>query len=260
MRKAEDLAGKRFGSLVAISRVENSGAKTRWLCRCDCGNEVVTFSTRLKSGTKTHCGCKSKGNITGKRFGKLIAIKRVGKDKYGEFLWECKCDCGNHKVCTYQMLTQNKVKSCGCLVSRRNFTHGLYGTRIRGIYYKMLNRCNCETSKSYDNYGGHGIKVCKEWSGEKGLINFYKWSMDNGYSDELSIDRIDVNGDYCPENCRWTTPLVQQNNRRNNINIEHNGESHTLSQWCRMAGVNYKTALRKYHNNVPLDIILKVKR
>lgn len=203
MRKAEDLAGKRFGSLVAISRVENSGAKTRWLCRCDCGN---------------------------------------------------------HKVCTYQMLTQNKVKSCGCLVSRRNFTHGLYGTRIRGIYYKMLNRCNCETSKSYDNYGGRGIKVCKELSGEKGLINFYKWSMDNGYSDELSIDRIDVNGDYCPENCRWTTPLVQQNNRRNNINIEHNGESHTLSQWCRMAGVNYKTALRKYHNNVPLDIILKVKR
>lgn len=84
--------------------------------------------------------------------------------------------------------------------------------------------------------------------------------MDNGYSDELSIDRIDVNGDYCPENCRWTTPLVQQNNRRNNINIEHNGESHTLSQWCRMAGINYKTALRKYHNNVPLDIILKVKR
>lgn len=263
MRTCEDLTGKQFGNLTVIENIGireyNKKTSTYWKCVCECGNTIEIPHGYLKSGKKTHCGCMRKGNIQGKKFGRLTAISTVGKNKHNEILWKCKCDCGNEKIVSYNVLVNGKSKSCGCLAIENNYKHGLYGTRIRGIYYKMLNRCNHKESVSYLQYGGRGITVCEEWSGENGLINFYNWSMKNGYSDELSIDRIDNDKGYSPGNCRWTTNYVQQNNKRNNIVLEYCGKSLTLKQWSRETGISYKKLLYRYHKGLQANQILSNK-
>ena len=124
-------------------------------------------------------------------------------------------------------------------------THGKSEERIYRIWGNMLRRCDYKKHISYKNYGARGIKVCDEWSKDHGFENFYQWAIKNGYSDDLTIDRIDVNGNYEPDNCRWITNTEQQNNRRNNKLIEYRGEIKTLAEWCRELGIGYsKTELR----------------
>lgn len=255
----EDLTGKKYGHLTVLRRAENKNNRVYWRCKCDCGNEVDVISTNLKSGQKTHCGCLRKGNIEGQKFGKLTAICIVGKDKYKVNIWKCKCDCGNYKNVSYANLKAGKTKSCGCLMNKGRYIHGLYGNRIRNIYMKMKNRCYCKTSKSFPNYGGRGIDICDDWLGKNGLENFYKWSVENGYNENLSIDRIDNNKGYSPNNCRWTDIKTQQNNRRNNIIIEYKNKKQTLKQWCDELGSNYKTALRRFNKGFSTEEILQVK-
>ena len=114
-------------------------------------------------------------------------------------------------------------------LSRGNRKHGLMGKRIYRIWKSMRQRCNSPSCRIYKRYGGRGISICEEWDDPK---KFAEWAYSNGYSDELTIDRIDVNGDYCTENCRWATYKVQANNKRNNALIEYNGEKHTISEWA----------------------------
>ena len=109
----------------------------------------------------------------------------------------------------------------------------------------MLSRCYKKYDKNYSNYGGRGIKMCSEWRGREGFQNFYEWAINHGYKDNLSIDRIDVNGNYCPENCRWATMTVQQNNRRDNKNITFNGKTQTLMQWCNELNLIYDRVLAR---------------
>ena len=110
--------------------------------------------------------------------------------------------------------------------------------KMRFTLYSMRNRCNCKGQPQYKDYGGRGIKVCNEWSGSKGLNNFYEWSMNNGWEPFITIDRVDVDGDYCPENCRWVTIQEQNNNTRFNHYLDYNGETHTIAEWARINGVN----------------------
>ena len=165
--------------------------------------------------------------------------------RYAKF----KCDCGNEKIIRVSNVVTESTKSCGCGNYKRKepnrSTHGLCNTRINHIYRKMKQRCFNTNYKEYHYYGGRGITVCDEWLGKDGFINFYNWAMENGYSDELTIDRINVDGNYCPENCRWATPLEQGNNKRNNINITINNKTQTLAQWCRELGLRYTTILRR---------------
>ena len=121
--------------------------------------------------------------------------------------------------------------------------HGKYKTRIYRIYIGMKQRCYNENCPSYDRYGGRGITVCDEWRGRYGFHHFYDWSMENGYTDELSIDRIDNDGNYSPKNCRWVDRFVQNNNFSRNRNYTYNGETHSLSVWGRIRpnGLNYET-------------------
>lgn len=180
-------------------------------------------------------------DYTGCRFGRLTVVERI-KPEARNITWLCKCDCGNYKAVTSGNLKNGNVRSCGCLareVSRDMLLkHGDTNTRLWRIWDGMRRRCYEVTNKDYANYGGRGITFAGEWAD---YINFRDWAMANGYSDDLTLDRIDVDGNYEPANCRWATVKEQNNNRRSNRLIYYNGEVHTLSQWGDITGISSKT-------------------
>lgn len=246
-----NLTGEKFGRLTVVERAENKNGKTAWKCLCDCGNEVVVNASDIKQGRTQSCGCYRKDkhkeyterktkNITGEKFGKLTAIKPIGS-KNGK-IWECRCDCGNTTNVSLGNLINGHIRSCGCLNKGiiRNFKHGYGHERIYHEYIAMITRCK-KDYKNHVNYYDRGIRVCPEWLGKHGLSNFVEWAMGNGYADNLTIDRIDNDKGYSPDNCRWTTAKVQANNRRNNIVIEYKGEKKTLKEWCEELNLPYKT-------------------
>lgn len=181
-------------------------------------------------------------DLTNLRFGRLTVIKDVGRSKDRQILWLCKCDCGNEKIVRAGNLKNGHIRSCGCLQqeSRKihSVTHGLSKTRIYKIYLGMKKRCYNKNYIQFDLYGGRGITICNEWLSD--FINFYEWSMNNGYNDTLSIDRIDYNGNYCPENCRWATTKEQNLNTRKNRFITFNNETHTLKEWAEICHLSYR--------------------
>ena len=174
-------------------------------------------------------------DFTGKRFGRLT-VKEYHRESRK---WLCVCDCGNYKEVSRSHLKDGHAQSCGCinseLTSNRNFRHGLCKTRIYKIYHGIIQRCDNKSNPAYPDYGGRGITLCGEWHIE--FMNFYNWAMLNGYADNLSIDRINNNGNYEPSNCRWVTQKVQCCNVRRNIIV--NG--HTLKEECEMRGLKYNT-------------------
>ena len=230
MFKAEDLTGRRFGKLTVIKRVPSTGGHARWKCLCDCGNYTEALSNNLKSGNKISCGCLShKGspgitpsnynNLTGRRFGRLVVIKRVSPVG-SKVRWLCRCDCGAEKDIGAYELTSGNTRSCGCLQGearhwRRN--HDGRGTRLYGVWKGMKSRCYTKSNSSYKHYGARGIKVCDEW--RDSYQAFHDWAFANGYDPnapygQCTIDRIDVDGDYEPSNCRWVDAATQNANRR----------------------------------------------
>ena len=176
----------------------------------------------------------------GKKFGKL-AVVDFAYVKNNRSHWLCRCECGNEKIVASRLLKNGHVTSCGCA----HKSHGLSGTRLYHVWNRMNDRCYNENHKSYKDYGGRGIRVCEEWKYESGFINFYNWAVKNGYADDLSIDRIDVNGNYEPGNCRWATRIEQANNRRNNHFLTCNGETKTITEWERVTGISTQTIYKR---------------
>lgn len=180
-------------------------------------------------------------DLTGKQFNYLIAIKNMGVDKRGHALWKCECTaCGGEKVVHAGKLKSGEIKSCGCM--HRFYSHHQTDTRLYHIWCTMKARCNRPSSHKYKNYGGRGIKLCQEWNK---FENFYEWAMSHGYQEHLSIDRIDNDGNYEPDNCRWATAKQQANNTRSNKKYTYKGESLTLAELSTKYGVKYNLLSRR---------------
>lgn len=196
-------------------------------------------------------------DLTGQRFGRLEVLHESDRTPYGARRWLCECDCGKRKIVFQDCLMKGKSRSCGCLRTEElvaRFTkHGCCGSRIYNIYAKMKRRCYVESEERYEDYGGRGIRVCSEWLGEQGFENFHKWAMKNGYTDNLTIDRIDVNGNYEPSNCRWATYEEQSKNKRNNIVVTWNGKTQVLKDWCRELSLDYRTIKARFHKGWDID-------
>lgn len=181
-------------------------------------------------------------NLIGERFGRLVVIKEVGRTKRMQRLWLCKCDCGNTKILTTGVLKNGAVKSCGCLrsemISNKNYKHGMSETRIYKTWKSMKYRCFNSNADEYERYGGRGITVCKDWLK---FENFYNWAMENGYDDNLTIDRIDNDGNYEPDNCRWISFREQTRNKSINRKITYKGKTKCLIEWAEYFGINPST-------------------
>lgn len=188
-------------------------------------------------------------DLTNKRFGRWYVLGYVGMTDRGSTKWLCRCDCGVHKVVNSSGLRSNRSKSCGCYkvenhaqsVSPRTI-HGKSDTVEYRIWYKMLERCTRKTDRAYSNYGGRGIKVCSRWT------KFENFLVDMGKrpSPKHSLDRIDNDKDYCPENCRWATHTQQANNKRNNVKITWRGVTKTLPDWARSLNMPCETLRRRF--------------
>lgn len=213
-----------------------------------CGKEFVTKRNSTVFCSRICSGQNHTKDLTGQRFGKLVALKIVGKTDKNNKKWLCKCDCGNEVVVRQGCLHAGITKSCGCMrketlskIGRKygsNIVHGLHETRLYKTWQNMKNRCRNPRTKQYKDYGGRGIIVCAEW---QNFQPFYDWAMENGYKDNLTIDRINVNGNYEPSNCRWVTMKEQANNTRRNHFITINNETHTIAEWARIYNIKRET-------------------
>ncbi len=255
--KHEKWIGHQFGRWTVIGiepfLTANGSVQVRVRCSCPAHTERVSILAALKQGVSTSCGCYAKElsseratmDLSGKTFDYLTAIRMTG-EKYndGSNMWECKCNlCGNTCVYPSFFLTGHYVKRCpSCAAKHHGEVAKLANTvfwgedqkRIASILRSMRARCTKQNDRDYLNYGGRGITLCEEW--DKNPMSFVEWSLAHGYGPDKSIDRIDVNGPYSPENCRWTSNFVQANNRRCNVFIETSRGTFSASEAALLTG------------------------
>jgi hypothetical protein len=212
-------------------------------------------------------------DLTGKRFKRLLVIKRA-EDKVlpcGKKVvrWFCLCDCGKNCTVNSKELMSGITNSCGCYGAEQrkkaHFKPYVPSNRLIKIYSHMIERCYSQKDKRYKDYGGRGIVVCDEWLSENGRKTFYDWAVKNGYRDDLTIDRKDVNGNYEPNNCRWATKKEQSLNRRSNKYINYKGKIKTISEWAEQLKCNAQTLYYRKNNGwsdkdiieIPIKNLLK---
>ena len=195
----------------------------------------------------------------GRKFGRLTIVRRSDKIVPKNVVWVCKCDCGNTVEVIASSLRKGDTKSCGCLrqeIMKNNpHNHHLCKTRLYVVWTNMKNRCYDEKNEKYKDYGKRGIKVCDEWLGTDGFVEFYKWAYSNGYNDkapkgQCTLDRIDVNGNYEPSNCRWVSNSIQALNKRNTIYLTIHGIKKPLVEWCREYHVNCGMVRRRIYKGM----------
>lgn len=265
-----DLRGQIFGDLLVedidIQKTNDSKDKygkriVQWKTICQkCGNCSSHSITELKKfQSKNTSGCvKCHGkNLIGQKFNRLQVLEKVETDIYQPTKYLCLCDCGNTVVVDQSSLLNNNTRSCGCLhkellVKRNKEQAKLNGDSVNPLYRRihqiwsgMKARCYSPNHTYYNLYGEKGICICDEWLEWE---NFKSWALSNGYSDDLTIDRIDGDKDYCPENCRWVTYKEQANNVSSNKILTYKGKTKTLSQWCDELFLNYSRTKARINN------------
>ncbi len=173
-------------------------------------------------------------NLEGQRFGKLIVLKPDGRDSSGHYLWLCVCDCGNTKTISGDSLRRGYTTSCGCI----NYKHGDSDSKLYKVWRDMRRRCYNPSRNDYGRYGDRGISVCDRWH-DFAVFKNDVTSMSHAKEPGYTLDRIDNDGDYTPDNVRWATYIAQANNRRSNVLVTYDGETHTISEWSKKLGINY---------------------
>lgn len=184
----------------------------------------------------------------GQRFGRLTVIEEAGRDKHRNVIWKCRCDCGNESYVTTADL--KKTKSCGCwnidAIIQRNTRHGASKrgsiTKLYKVWAAVKQRCTNPKNKAYKNYGGRGIKLCDEWLEYE---PFEEWAFENGYAEGLQLDRIDNNGSYSPDNCRFVSTLENSHNKRNNVWITIDGKTALAVDWAKEVGVDVEVIRKR---------------
>lgn len=222
--KDEDLIGKKFGKLTILSIFKKEVGKNKKVryahCKCDCGKEKDINLFNITHNKTKSCGCYAReitskvrtkyadSDVLNHKFGKLTVLNLYNKivNNKNMRMAHCLCECGNYVDFLINVVCDGREHSCGCV------NHGLRNTKLYRTWKAMKRRCYNKNVKFYENYGGRGVMVCDEW--KDSFINFYNWAMRNGYKDNLTIDRINVNGDYSPKNCRWVDYHIQGANQR----------------------------------------------
>lgn len=180
-----------------------------------------------------------KEDLSGRRFGRLTVKEYMGAAS--NYKWRCLCDCGRMTLVQSANLTSGNVRSCGCLQKERaseaNTTHGLSGTRLYNIYRGIITRCLNPRDHNFKKYGKNGITICEEWA--QSFEAFAEWAHENGYAENLTIDRIDNDKGYSPDNCRWAGYLTQGRNRRNVRHITYKGKTMTYQEWGKEIGISF---------------------
>ena len=179
-------------------------------------------------------------NLVGQKFGRLEVISLYPeRNRHHKTLWVCRCECGNTIISIGSLLRRGTVKSCGCLYKETRHTvakkHGDCGTRLYSLYNGIKSRCFYSKHKEFKNYGGRGITLCNEWLN---FNDFKEWALANGYNDNLTIERKDVNRNYCPENCVWITRKQQALNKTTTVRVPYKNKLLTLQELSEETGVN----------------------
>lgn len=263
----KDLSGNRIGGITVVKPIHKNGKPLEWECMCECGNVVFRSTTSLRDtkikNVYTTCGCIHR-NIDGRErsvVGQTIAELHVLSFDLPKRIYTCETANGDIIYCSTSELCsriwrynknfdknqerKNFLLSVGCNDEKE---YSKKSRRIHHVLFLMKQRCYDKSSPVYHHYGGRGIKIYNEWL--ENSKSFVIWSLQNGYKENLEIDRIDNNDGYYPENCRWTDKLTNANNKRNNKYIEFKNRTQTLAQWCRELEIDYKKThyLIKYKN------------
>lgn len=239
----EDLSGRRYGIWTVLYHVKGK----YWHCRCDCGTERNVLSDHLKAGETKCCGCVRQKVHIGDQFGQITVLEKVKGTT-----WLCKCSCGQTFTTSTSHLRSKKfptTKCAKCSNKERITVDVAENRKAYSMWKDMIYRCEKPSCGNYKNYGARGVSVCEEW---RDFSTFFEWLNNNGYDKNLgrqcSIERINVNGDYCPENCKIAGIKEQANNKRDNVQVSIDGVSKTVTQWCEITGVNRSTAYHRIKN------------
>ena len=183
-------------------------------------------------------------NIIGNRYSKLVVLKELPElNHLKQVVCQCRCDCGNIVNVVKGHLVSDHTKSCGCLIGQ--FHGESNGSRLYDIYSNMKDRCYNDHTSKYKDYGARGITICNEWL--ESYTKFRDWAVENGYQENLTLDRIDNDGNYEPSNCHWATRKQQAQNRRSSKKYTINGEVHCLKEWCEILNLNYSTVYNRIY-------------
>lgn len=196
--------------------------------------------------------------LQGKKFNRLLVLQEQGKNKLGNILWLCQCDCGAKTIVQGRFLKKGLIKSCGCYakekLKQRLTTHGLTGHPLRNVWNGIKQRCSNKNNLEYKNYGARGIKVCERWLIFK---NFYD-DIISGYIKGMEIERIDNNGNYEPKNCKWATHRQQNRNKRTNHLLECNGQKLSLVEWGEKLNIKPNTILTRIRRGWEINKALEI--
>lgn len=257
MSNFKDLKGQQFSKLTVLEEagIDKHNNKM-WLCQCECGKQKVISGQYLRRGTTKSCGClkgynlsiegkKRLKDLTGMKFNKLIVIERVEnpnknpKDLHA--YWKCLCDCGNYHIAKGSDLISGNIQSCGCYAIERSTTHGMRHAKIYNTWCNMKARCYNPNKKDYKNYGGRGIVVYDKWKDNFQAFYDYVSKLQHYGEKGYTLNRIDNDGNYAPNNVEWSTDIEQANNKRNNHLVSYGGKTQTISEWAKELKINKYT-------------------